>query len=703
MVVAAALRRAGPRRRRGVEVLATLTGREMERWTLPAPVRPRRARRRRQLRRARRLRHHRGRHRAGAPGAGLRRRRPRDLPRATACRWSTRSAPTATSRPTLAARRRRSSSRTPTSALVADLRRPRPAVPPRALRAHLPALLALPHAAHVLRAAVLVRPHDRDQGPAAGRERGRRTGSRRPSSTVATATGWTTTSTGRCPATGTGARRCRSGATTPTRPGWSASARWPSCASCPAVTARLTRTGRSSMTSPSPVPGEAGTYRRVAAGDRRLVRLGLDAVRPVRRARIATPSWPAAAYPADFICEAIDQTRGWFYTLMAVGTLVFDQSRYRNVLCLGHILAEDGRKMSKHLGNILEPIPLMDRPRRRRAAVVHALRRVAVVGTAGRAQGARRDRLQGAADLLVDRVLPVALRPGQRLVTRRGGRAGADATALDRWALSRAHDRRRRGRRGAGGLRHRARRQAPGRATSTTCRTGTSGARAAGSGTATRPRSRTLHECLHILTRLLAPFVPFVTERVWTALFADGRPASTRCTWRRWPVADDCRDRRRPRTAQVGLVRRLVELGRAARAESGVKTRQPLARALISAPGWAAVSPDPAAGGRGGAQRRRDREPGRRRRAGRAVGASRTSAPWAAGSASGPRRSPPRSPPPIRPRSSPRYRAGGGVGRRRRRAGRRSAADDVVVSETPRSGWAVASRPAPTPSPSTWS
>ena len=66
------------------------------------------------------------------------------------------------------------------------------------------------------------------------------------------------------------------------------------------------------------------------------------------------------AYPADFICEAIDQTRGWFYTLMAIGTLVFDESSYRNVLCLGHILAEDGRKMSKHLGNILEPIPLMD-------------------------------------------------------------------------------------------------------------------------------------------------------------------------------------------------------------------------------------------------------------------------------------------------------------------------------------------------------
>src|SRR3712207_8630589 len=48
-----------------------------------------------------------------------------------------------------------------------------------------------------------------------------------------------------------------------------------------------------------------------------------------------------AAYPAQFICEAIDQTRGWFYSLMAVGTLVFGESSYEDVLCLGHILAED--------------------------------------------------------------------------------------------------------------------------------------------------------------------------------------------------------------------------------------------------------------------------------------------------------------------------------------------------------------------------
>ena len=68
-----------------------------------------------------------------------------------------------------------------------------------------------------------------------------------------------------------------------------------------------------------------------------------------------------ASFPAQFICEAIDQTRGWFYSLMAVNTLVFGRSSYENVVCLGHILAADGRKMSKHLGNVLKPIPLMDK------------------------------------------------------------------------------------------------------------------------------------------------------------------------------------------------------------------------------------------------------------------------------------------------------------------------------------------------------
>ncbi|HEY1285059.1 MAG TPA: isoleucine--tRNA ligase [Solirubrobacterales bacterium] len=60
-------------------------------------------------------------------------------------------------------------------------------------------------------------------------------------------------------------------------------------------------------------------------------------------------------FPADFICEAIDQTRGWFYTLLAESTLLFDTSSYRNCVCLGLILDPEGQKMSKSRGNVVEP------------------------------------------------------------------------------------------------------------------------------------------------------------------------------------------------------------------------------------------------------------------------------------------------------------------------------------------------------------
>ncbi|HRJ75291.1 MAG TPA: class I tRNA ligase family protein, partial [Anaerolineales bacterium] len=62
-----------------------------------------------------------------------------------------------------------------------------------------------------------------------------------------------------------------------------------------------------------------------------------------------------AQYPADYICEAVDQTRGWFYSLHAISTLLNDQVSFKNVICLGHIQDGEGRKMSKSLGNIVQP------------------------------------------------------------------------------------------------------------------------------------------------------------------------------------------------------------------------------------------------------------------------------------------------------------------------------------------------------------
>jgi len=296
----------------------------------------------------------------------------------------------------------------------------------------------------------------------------------------------------------------------------------------------------------------------------------------------------SAAYPADYICEAIDQTRGWFYTLMAIGTLVFDQSSYRNVLCLGHILAEDGRKMSKHLGNILEPIALMDRHG------ADAVRWFMLAG--GSPWSARR-----VGDSTIQEVVRKTLLTYwntvafQALYARTGSwspsaadPAPADREVLDRWALSElnklvrevdaaleAYDTQQAGKLLAAYVDdlsnwyvRRSRRRF---------------------WDADPAALATLHTVLETVTRLLAPMVPFVTERVWQDLVrpvAPDAPESVHLA--AWPVADEALIDARL-GEQVALVRRLVELGRATRAESGVKTRQPLGRALIGASGWASL------------------------------------------------------------------------------------------------------------------
>lgn len=94
----------------------------------------------------------------------------------------------------------------------------------------------------------------------------------------------------------------------------------------------------------------------------------------------------------------------------------------------------------------------------------------------------------------------------------------------------------------------------------------------------------TLYECLETVTRLMAPIVPFITDYVWDVLRTPDAPTSVHLA--RWPeVKDELIDPEL--AARMALVRRLVELGRSARASSGVRTRQPLARALVGAPGWA--------------------------------------------------------------------------------------------------------------------
>ncbi len=292
-------------------------------------------------------------------------------------------------------------------------------------------------------------------------------------------------------------------------------------------------------------------------------------------------------YPADYICEAIDQTRGWFYTLMAIGTLVFDESSYKNVVCLGHILDEDGRKMSKHLGNVLEPIPLMDdhgadavrwfmlasgSPWQSRrvghAAIGEVVRKVLLTywNTASfLALYAR------AAQWSPDD--PGAVPPPQ------------DRPALDRWVLSQAH----RLARDVDEALENFDTQRGGRLISAFIDE-------LSNWYVRRSRRRfwegdpaalaTLDEALRIVTAVMAPYTPFITERIWQDMVRPTRPqAAASVHLSPWPTVDESLIDD-TLTEQVALIRRIVELGRAARSSSGVRTRQPLARALVSATGW---------------------------------------------------------------------------------------------------------------------
>ena len=297
------------------------------------------------------------------------------------------------------------------------------------------------------------------------------------------------------------------------------------------------------------------------------------------------------SYPAQFICEAIDQTRGWFYTLMTVGTLVFGRSAYENVVCLGHILAEDGRKMSKHLGNILEPLPLLER---HGADAVRWY--MAATGSPWSARRVGHATLQEVVrKTLLTYWNTVAF---QALYGRTANwtpsaadPAPADRPILDRWVLSEVN--------------LLVRRVDAAMAAFDTQEAGRLLAAFVddlSNWYVRRSRRRfwrgdpaalaTLHEALRTVTLLLAPLVPFITERVWQDLVVAVDPTTAASVHlAAYPEADAALIDE-GLTAQVDLTRRLVELGRTARAESGVKVRQPLSRSLASAPGFPALDPE---------------------------------------------------------------------------------------------------------------
>ncbi len=284
-------------------------------------------------------------------------------------------------------------------------------------------------------------------------------------------------------------------------------------------------------------------------------------------------------FPADYICEALDQTRGWFYSLLAVSTLLFGRASFETVLCLGLILDPDGQKMSKSKGNVVVPWDVLD------AHGADAFRWYYFtskqpwdgyrfsVETVGESVRQFMKTLWNTHSLFVlyanvNDVEPAAV-------------GSVELTDLDRWALSRLQ------------------------ATVATAIERFDDYDTTGAGRAIaafvdelsnwyvrRSRRRfwdgdpaafaTLHECLVAVAKLLAPLTPFIADSIYGNL--DGSEPSVHLCDYPEPAAE-LRDE--ALEWEMAVARETVGLGREARAHGKLKVRQPLREAVVVAAGSA--------------------------------------------------------------------------------------------------------------------
>jgi isoleucyl-tRNA synthetase len=284
-------------------------------------------------------------------------------------------------------------------------------------------------------------------------------------------------------------------------------------------------------------------------------------------------------FPADFICEALDQTRGWFYSMLAVSTLLFDRASYRNVVCLGLILDEQGRKMSKSVGNTVEPQEVIDR------YGADALRWYFFTSkqpwdgyrfsleTIGEAVRQFLLQLWNTYGFYVLYANASEISVGDR--SKLPDEPAGEISLLDEWVRSRLH----------------ATVEVVGE------RLDDFDATAAGRAIQAfvdelsnwyvrRSRRRfwvgdpaafrTLHECLVTVAKLLAPFTPFIADEIYDNL--DGsEPSVHLCDF---PVPGE---RDRELEGAMAVARETVRLGLAARGQAKVKVRQPLRAAVVVA------------------------------------------------------------------------------------------------------------------------
>lgn len=288
-------------------------------------------------------------------------------------------------------------------------------------------------------------------------------------------------------------------------------------------------------------------------------------------------------FPADFISEAVDQTRGWFYSLHALSTLLFDRPSYRNVISLGHILDEKGEKMSKAKGNVVEPWAVINKHG------ADALRWYFYTATPP--GNARRFSEKLVADVTKQFILTLwnvysffvtyanidDYAPGQA--------AEGKPPELDRWIISELNllvkevD---------SALENYSPTDAGRRIEAFVDYLSNWYVR--------RSRRRfwksesdadklwaynTLYQCLTTLAKLMAPLTPFLAEDIYQNLVCGvGKEAPDSVHLADFPVADESLIDE-PLSVNVRLAMRLSSLGRAARAKAALKVRQPLTEAVI--------------------------------------------------------------------------------------------------------------------------
>ena len=292
-------------------------------------------------------------------------------------------------------------------------------------------------------------------------------------------------------------------------------------------------------------------------------------------------------FPADFISEGVDQTRGWFYSLMAVSTLLFDRAPYRSVLVLGHVLDKDGQKMSKSKGNAVDPVEAL--------------------GEFG-ADAIRWYFYSNSAPWLPNRFSREAVTDCQRKFMstfwntyaffvlyanidnydpRTCPADPADYTVMDRWMLSRLHSTVKAVDGHLAAVRvpeaARAIEDVVDEMSNWYVRRSRARFWAKGMEGDKRAAYGTLYTCLVTLAKLAAPMIPFMTESIYRNLVAERDPQAPEsvhlCDY---PVCDE-RMIDADLEARMDEVLSVVVLGRACRMAASVKNRQPLGRMYVKA------------------------------------------------------------------------------------------------------------------------